>query len=101
VRYAGDMRYPDSGGLTAAERAQHERVRLAAELIEAGSVTGGGGVYPSFPDSDPQDWARAYNGASYGRLLRVKAHHDPDNFFAFTNHFQASPREVGVTAPRP
>jgi Homeodomain-like domain-containing protein len=31
------MRYPDGGGLTAAERARRERVRLeAAELIEAG-----------------------------------------------------------------
>jgi hypothetical protein len=31
------MRYPDSGGLTTAERARRERVRLeAAELIEAG-----------------------------------------------------------------
>jgi transposase len=36
-RYAGVMRYPDSGGLSAAERARRERVRLeAAELIEAG-----------------------------------------------------------------
>lgn len=25
---AGDMRYPDGGGLTAAERARRERVRL-------------------------------------------------------------------------
>jgi transposase len=32
------MRYSDSGGLTAAERARRERVRLeAAELIEAGA----------------------------------------------------------------
>ena len=32
------MRYPDGGGLTAAERDRRERVRLrAAELIEAGS----------------------------------------------------------------
>jgi transposase len=32
------MRYPDGGGLTAAERARRERVRLAAaELIEAGA----------------------------------------------------------------
>jgi hypothetical protein len=31
------MRYPDSGGLTAAGRAWREQVRLeAAELIEAG-----------------------------------------------------------------
>jgi transposase len=37
VRYAGSMRYPDGGGLTAAERGRRERVRLAAaELIEAG-----------------------------------------------------------------
>jgi Homeodomain-like domain len=38
VRYAGGLRYPDGGGLTAAERARLERVRFAAaELIEAGA----------------------------------------------------------------
>jgi Homeodomain-like domain len=32
------MRYPDGGGLTAAERARREQVRLAAaELMEAGA----------------------------------------------------------------
>jgi transposase len=37
-RYASVMRYPDCGGLTAAERSRRERVRLdAAELIEAGA----------------------------------------------------------------
>jgi transposase len=37
-RYAGGMRYPDGGGLTAAERARREDVRLrAAELIESGA----------------------------------------------------------------
>lgn len=36
--YAVGMRYADGGGLTAAERARRERVRLeAAELIEAGA----------------------------------------------------------------
>ena len=36
--YAGVMRYSDGGGLTAAERAGREQVRLAAaELIEAGA----------------------------------------------------------------
>src|SRR5436190_13275868 len=36
--YAGVMRYPDGGGLTAAERTPREQVRLAAaELIEAGA----------------------------------------------------------------
>ena len=38
------MRYPDGGGLTAAERARHEQVRLAAlELIEARASDGRGG----------------------------------------------------------
>src|SRR5205823_13915414 len=38
VRYAGGMRYPDGGALTAEERARRERVRLAAAgLIEAGA----------------------------------------------------------------
>ena len=37
-RYAGGMRYPDSGGLTAADRARREQVRLeAADMIEAGA----------------------------------------------------------------
>ena len=37
MRYAATMRYPDGGGLTAAERARREQVRFAAaELIEAG-----------------------------------------------------------------
>ena len=39
LAYAGVMRYPDSGGLTAAERARREQVRLeAAGLIEAGGT---------------------------------------------------------------
>ncbi|HEX6518841.1 MAG TPA: DUF4158 domain-containing protein, partial [Streptosporangiaceae bacterium] len=39
--YAGAMRYPDGGGLTAAERARRERVRpAAAGLIEAGAGDG-------------------------------------------------------------
>ena len=38
LRYARTMRYPDGGGLTAAERARREQVRLAAaELIDAGA----------------------------------------------------------------
>jgi hypothetical protein len=35
--YLRGMRYPDGGGLDAAERARSEQVRLAAELIEAGA----------------------------------------------------------------
>jgi putative transposase len=38
LRYARAMRSPDGGGLTAAERARREQLRMAAaELIEAGA----------------------------------------------------------------
>jgi transposase len=38
VGYAGGMRYPDGGGLTAEERARREQVRLtAAEMFAAGA----------------------------------------------------------------
>ena len=38
MRYAGAVRYPDGGGLTAEERARREQVRLAAaEWIEEGA----------------------------------------------------------------
>src|SRR5438045_9348764 len=38
VRYAGGMRYAEGGGLTEAERARREQVRMeAADLIEAGA----------------------------------------------------------------
>jgi transposase len=39
LRYAGSMRYPDGGGLTAEGRARREQVRLAAaEWIEEGAT---------------------------------------------------------------
>jgi berberine-like enzyme len=40
-------------------------------------------VYPNFPDPDLQDWAHAYYGGNYDRLLRVQARFDPGNFFRF------------------
>ena len=42
---------------------------------------GSGGVYPNFPDPDLQDWAYAYFGKNYERLLHAKAKYDPDGFF--------------------
>jgi hypothetical protein len=47
---------------------------------------GSGGVYQNFPDPDLEDWAHAYYGANYDRLVRVKKRYDPDDFF----HFQQS-----------
>jgi hypothetical protein len=42
---------------------------------------GSGGVYPNFPDPDLEDWAHAYYGGNYERLVRVKKRYDPDGFF--------------------
>ena len=44
---------------------------------------GSGGVYPNFPDPDLEDWAHAYYGTNYDRLVRAKARYDPDGFFSF------------------
>ena len=44
---------------------------------------GSGRVYPNFPDPDLEDWAQAYYGTNYDRLLRVKAQYDPGNIFFF------------------
>jgi FAD/FMN-containing dehydrogenase len=52
--------------------------------------SGTGGVYPNFPDPELQDWPHAYYGQNYGRLLRVKAHYDPGNFFSFRQSLPAT-----------
>jgi FAD/FMN-containing dehydrogenase len=44
---------------------------------------GSGGVYPNFPDPDLDDWAEAYYGKNYERLVRIKARYDPSNFLRF------------------
>jgi FAD/FMN-containing dehydrogenase len=44
---------------------------------------GSGGVYPNFPDPALENWAHAYYGANFDRLVRVKGRYDPDDFFTF------------------
>lgn len=38
---------------------------------------GSGRVYPNFPDPDLEDWAQAYYGNNYDRLVEVKVQYDP------------------------
>lgn len=68
------------------EAAQHWLARSWKTVHSWGS----GRVYPNFPDPDLEDWAHAYYGPNYDRLVRVKARYDPDNVFRFS---QSLPRQ--------
>jgi hypothetical protein len=46
--------------------------------------------YQNFPDPTLKDWRRAYYGANYQRLVRVKHKYDPAGFFAY-------PQAIGAT----
>jgi hypothetical protein len=59
------------------------RAALAWALVGMVHPWGSGRVYPNWPDPDLKDWARAYYGANYERLVRVKATYDPGDFFRF------------------
>jgi FAD/FMN-containing dehydrogenase len=39
--------------------------------------------YQNFPDPTLKDWRRAYYGANYPRLVRVKRKYDPTGFFRY------------------
>jgi hypothetical protein len=60
------MRCPDGGGLTAAERARRERVRLeAADLFEAGAEA----------HSCPEDWCHQFGERSLATLIEIHDDH--------------------------
>ncbi|HYZ97747.1 MAG TPA: FAD-binding oxidoreductase [Acidimicrobiales bacterium] len=44
---------------------------------------GSGRVFQNFADPDLDDWAHAYYGTNYDRLVRTKARYDPANRFRF------------------
>jgi FAD/FMN-containing dehydrogenase len=44
---------------------------------------GSGRVFQNFADPELEDWAGAYYGPNYQRLVRVKARYDPGSFFHF------------------
>jgi FAD/FMN-containing dehydrogenase len=44
---------------------------------------GSGRVFQNFADPELEQWAEAYYGPNYDRLVRVKARYDPSNLFQF------------------
>ena len=45
---------------------------------------GSGRVSPNFPDHELSDWATAYYGTNYDRLVEIKSRYDPDDVFRFS-----------------
>jgi FAD/FMN-containing dehydrogenase len=61
-----------------AKRAAHRWVTRSWALVHR---WGSGRVFQNFADPDLEDWAGAYYGSNYDRLVRVKARYDPAGFF--------------------
>jgi len=63
-----------------------------------------GHSYQNFPDPTLKDWRRAYYGANYDRLVRVKRKYDPTGFFRYPQAIgsrrpQAGPRPADRRSP--
>jgi hypothetical protein len=65
---------------TSEKQAAH---RWAARSWASVHPWGSGRVFQNFADPDLDEWAEAYYGTNYDRLVRVKARYDPVNFFRF------------------
>lgn len=51
---------------------------------------GSGRVFQNFIDLELQEWAEAYYGTNYDRLVRIKAQYDPTGFFRFQQSLPVS-----------
>jgi FAD/FMN-containing dehydrogenase len=68
----------DPQASTGAKQAAHRWVTRSWASVHP---WGSGRVFQNFPDPELEDWAGAYYGPNYQRLVRVKAHYDPAGFF--------------------
>lgn len=64
-------------------KAADAALRWLMQSWQAVRPWGSGRVFPNFPDPDLDDWAHAYYGSNYERLLRIKGAYDPGNVFRF------------------
>ena len=58
-----------------------------------------GAVYQNYPQRGLPNFAAAYWGNAYSRLMQVKAKYDPDNFFHFEQSIAVGPVDPGETTP--
>jgi FAD/FMN-containing dehydrogenase len=70
----------DSEASTDEQKTAHRWVTRSWEAVHP---WGSGRVYQNFPDPDLTDWANAYYGPNYRRLVQVKRRYDPAGFFHF------------------
>ena len=69
-----------AGATRASQAAAH---RAATRSWASVHPWGSGRVFQNFADPDLEDWADAYYGANYPRLVGVKARYDPSDRFRF------------------
>jgi len=68
----------DPQASAAAKAAAHRWVARSWSIVHP---WGSGRVFQNFADRDLENWAEAYYGTNYPRLLRIKARYDPGNLF--------------------
>ena len=76
----------DPPASTNAEAAAHRWVTRSWTSVHP---WGSGRVFQNFADPDLEDWAEAYYGTNYDRLVRIKARYDPTNLFRFSQSLPA------------